>query len=162
MGHIPASDPTYAATGHCCCITDSCFGCLHGFRPGLCTHTGWARNGHRSFHADGVQNSFSLLSNRLRCSHGNCPAGSGLGSLSCGCKIAAGPDAAPMIPVSKSKLHGERFWQVSRLLLLVLALGLTLVPVYWMINTSLKTQVEVFAAPPALYPERPVLDNYIS
>jgi len=67
-----------------------------------------------------------------------------------------------MIPVSKSKLHGERFWQVSRLPLLVLALGLTLVPVYWMINTSLKTQVEVFAAPPTLYPERPVLDNYIS
>jgi multiple sugar transport system permease protein len=46
--------------------------------------------------------------------------------------------------------------------MLILALLLTLLPVYWMINTSLKTPVEVFATPPTLYPEKPVLENYVS
>jgi len=31
-----------------------------------------------------------------------------------------------------------------------------------MIITSLKTQVEVFAAPPTLYPQRPILANYVN
>ena len=64
--------------------------------------------------------------------------------------------------LSKSKSHRHSSWPVFRLLLLVSALGLTLVPVYWMINTSLKTQVEVFASPPTLYPQKAVLENYVS
>jgi multiple sugar transport system permease protein len=64
--------------------------------------------------------------------------------------------------LSKSKSHRRSFWPVVRLLLLVSALVLTLVPVYWMINTSLKTQVEVFASPPTLYPQKPVLENYVT
>jgi multiple sugar transport system permease protein len=64
--------------------------------------------------------------------------------------------------LSNSTSHRQSFWPVLRLLLLVSALGLTLVPVYWMINTSLKTQVEVFASPPTLYPQKPVLENYVS
>ncbi len=49
-----------------------------------------------------------------------------------------------------------------RLVLLVLALLITLLPVYWMVITSLKTQLEVFAAPPTFAPQRPTLENYIS
>jgi multiple sugar transport system permease protein len=63
---------------------------------------------------------------------------------------------------SKSKSHRQSSWPFLRLLLLVSALVLTLVPVYWMMSTSLKTQVEVFASPPTLYPQKPVLENYVS
>jgi multiple sugar transport system permease protein len=49
-----------------------------------------------------------------------------------------------------------------RLVLLVLALLITLLPVYWMVITSLKTQLEVFSAPPTFAPQRPTLENYIS
>jgi multiple sugar transport system permease protein len=49
-----------------------------------------------------------------------------------------------------------------RLVLLVLALLITLLPVYWMVITSLKTQLEVFAAPPTFAPQRPTLENYVS
>jgi multiple sugar transport system permease protein len=51
---------------------------------------------------------------------------------------------------------------VLRLALLVLALLITLLPVYWMVITSLKTQLEVFAVPPTFVPQQPVLENYIS
>jgi multiple sugar transport system permease protein len=49
-----------------------------------------------------------------------------------------------------------------RLALLVLALLITLLPVYWMAITSLKTQLEVFAVPPTFVPQQPILENYIS
>ena len=49
-----------------------------------------------------------------------------------------------------------------RLALLALALVITLLPIYWMAITSLKTQVEVFASPPTLMPQRPTLENYVS
>ncbi len=48
-----------------------------------------------------------------------------------------------------------------RVALIVLALLITLLPVYWMVNTSLKTQVEVFTSPPTLVPQNPTLQNYI-
>src|SRR5215471_20045501 len=50
----------------------------------------------------------------------------------------------------------------GRLILLLIALVLTLLPVYWMVNTSLKMQVEIFATPPTLFPHHPVLANYFS
>ncbi len=49
-----------------------------------------------------------------------------------------------------------------RLALLALALVITLLPVYWMAITSLKTQVEVFASPPTFVPQRPTSENYVS
>jgi multiple sugar transport system permease protein len=49
-----------------------------------------------------------------------------------------------------------------RLALLVLALLITLLPVYWMEITSLKTQLEVFAMPPTFVPQQPTLENYVS
>jgi len=48
-----------------------------------------------------------------------------------------------------------------RAVLIILALIITLLPVYWMVNTSLKTQVEVFTSPPTLWPENPIAQNYI-
>jgi multiple sugar transport system permease protein len=48
-----------------------------------------------------------------------------------------------------------------RAVLIILALIITLLPVYWMVNTSLKTQVEVFTSPPTLWPENPITQNYI-
>ena len=54
-----------------------------------------------------------------------------------------------------------RLWFFTRLTLIVVALFVTLVPVYWMVNTSLKTQVEVFTSPPTLWPRNPTLDNYV-
>jgi multiple sugar transport system permease protein len=48
-----------------------------------------------------------------------------------------------------------------RILLIVLALIVTLLPVYWMVNTSLKTQVEVFTSPPTLWPQNVTLQNYV-
>src|SRR5262245_41651281 len=64
--------------------------------------------------------------------------------------------------LSKRVSRHKHLWQFFRLVLLILALLFTLLPVYWMINTSFKTQVEVFAAPPTLYPHKPVLENYVS
>jgi len=55
----------------------------------------------------------------------------------------------------------RRFWLVTRVILIILALVITLVPVYWMIATSLKTQVEVFASPPTIWPENPTVQNYV-
>jgi multiple sugar transport system permease protein len=56
----------------------------------------------------------------------------------------------------------RRLWLLIRLTLIVVALIATLLPVYWMVNTSLKSQVEVFTSPPTLWPRNPTLDNYVS
>ena len=56
----------------------------------------------------------------------------------------------------------RRLWTVARVILIVLAMFITLVPVYWMVNTSLKAQVEVFTTPPTFWPENPTLDNYVN
>jgi multiple sugar transport system permease protein len=54
----------------------------------------------------------------------------------------------------------RRLWLFTRLTLIVLALVITLLPVYWMVNTSLKNQVEVFASPPTLWPQNLTFANY--
>lgn len=40
-------------------------------------------------------------------------------------------------------------------------LAFTLFPVYWLINSSLKSGAELFAFPPAYWPQAPTLDNYV-
>lgn len=54
----------------------------------------------------------------------------------------------------------RRLWFFTRLALIVLALIVTLLPVYWMVSTSLKNQVEVFASPPTLWPQNLTFANY--
>jgi multiple sugar transport system permease protein len=66
------------------------------------------------------------------------------------------------MPKSLAKLRRKQAWPILRLLLISLSLVLTLLPVYWMANTSLKVQVEVFASPPTLVPQRPTLENYVN
>jgi multiple sugar transport system permease protein len=66
------------------------------------------------------------------------------------------------MPNSLAKLRRKQIWPILRILLVSLSLVLTLLPVYWMVNTSLKVQVEVFASPPTLVPQRLTLDNYVS
>ena len=56
----------------------------------------------------------------------------------------------------------RRLWFFTRLALIVLALTVTLLPVYWMVNTSLKNQVEVFTSPPTLWPQNLTFANYVS
>jgi multiple sugar transport system permease protein len=67
---------------------------------------------------------------------------------------------AASIAVQRHK--GRRRVPALRLALLVLALAITLLPVYWMAITSLKTQIEVFASPPTFVPQQPTLENYVS
>ncbi len=38
----------------------------------------------------------------------------------------------------------------------------SLLPIYWMMNTSLKTTAEVYRNDPTLIPEKPILDNYVT
>ncbi len=61
-----------------------------------------------------------------------------------------------------SNTQKRRLWFVTRLFLIVLALTITLLPVYWMVNTSLKTQVEIFASPPTLWSQNPTVENYVN
>jgi multiple sugar transport system permease protein len=56
----------------------------------------------------------------------------------------------------------RRLWLGIRVIFILLALIITLLPVYWMVNTSLKTQVEVFTSPPTLWPENPTFANYVN
>lgn len=56
----------------------------------------------------------------------------------------------------------RRLWFFTRLTLIVLALAITLLPVYWMVNTSLKNQVEVFTSPPTLWPQNLTFANYVN
>ncbi len=50
--------------------------------------------------------------------------------------------------------------KVLRGMLVLVLLGLCLLPIYWMINVSFKTQVEIFTIPPSLVPDRWYFQNY--
>lgn len=45
-------------------------------------------------------------------------------------------------------------------LLIVLMLVMALAPIYWMVNTSLKTNTEIFSKIPTFFPETPALEAY--
>ncbi len=45
-------------------------------------------------------------------------------------------------------------------LLIVLMLVMALAPIYWMVNTSLKTNTEIFSKIPTFFPETPTLEAY--
>jgi multiple sugar transport system permease protein len=54
------------------------------------------------------------------------------------------------------RLAGDTFFRVT----LALTLSVILVPIYWMINTSLKNPREVIRSVPTFFPEAPTLANY--
>lgn len=47
-------------------------------------------------------------------------------------------------------------------LLLILSCFIVLVPVFWMVSTSVKNETELFLSPPLLWPEKPTLAAFIS
>lgn len=47
-----------------------------------------------------------------------------------------------------------------RYLLLIVIVGIFLLPIYWMVSSSLKPNYEIFAYPPVWWPEKPQWDNY--
>lgn len=54
----------------------------------------------------------------------------------------------------------KQFMNVSIIVLAIIFVILYLIPIYWMIITSLKPEAESFTWPPNLFPTRVVLDNY--
>ncbi len=66
-------------------------------------------------------------------------------------------DEANEVPIMR--LHGPRL--VVRYLLLGVAALLFLLPLYWMIASSLKVEYEVFAQPPVWWPIPPRWQNYV-
>jgi ABC-type glycerol-3-phosphate transport system permease component len=66
-------------------------------------------------------------------------------------------DEAYEVPIMR--LHGSRL--VVRYLLLVIAALLFLLPLYWMIASSLKPEYQVFAQPPVWWPDPPQWLNYL-
>src|SRR5262245_17842976 len=59
---------------------------------------------------------------------------------------------------AKGKQHLSKPW--LNYALLILASLLALVPVYWMITISLKTEADQFASPPQWFPFTPTLEHY--
>tara|TARA_R110002124_G_scaffold144122_15_gene309087 strand:+ start:39670 stop:40509 length:840 start_codon:yes stop_codon:yes gene_type:complete len=57
---------------------------------------------------------------------------------------------------------GKRFEQLARFSFLGLIVVMVILPVYWMVNTSFKTNREVFQRNPTFYPHEPSLDAYTS
>ncbi len=56
----------------------------------------------------------------------------------------------------------RRISKQVRLLIILILLVLVLLPIYWMFNTSLKPQTEIFEMPPTVFPKEVTLQNYIS
>jgi len=51
-------------------------------------------------------------------------------------------------------------WTALVTLITMAAAAWTLFPIYWMLSTSFKENLEVFKAPPTLWPERPTMASY--
>lgn len=54
------------------------------------------------------------------------------------------------------------FWLVVHRAVIVLAVVVTLLPIYWMAITSLKNPREVIRPVPTLFPQAPTLENYVN
>jgi len=46
-------------------------------------------------------------------------------------------------------------------ILLLMSIGIVLIPLFWMVSSSLKTEGELFQTPPSFIPERPTVGNYL-
>ena len=52
-------------------------------------------------------------------------------------------------------------WKVFRIILLLVAAVIVILPVVWVISTSIKTDVDIFAIPPMLVPPHPTGSRYV-
>lgn len=57
-------------------------------------------------------------------------------------------------------MSGKRIFRYFNLLFIIVCLLVSLFPIYWMLNTSLKTQGEIYRQIPTLIPQSPTLDAY--
>ncbi len=65
---------------------------------------------------------------------------------------------AELSPAANANRHGWQRWGKPAIAWLIAAIYLF--PVYWMVNTSLKSSRDMFAAPPQLYPHDPQVKAY--
>jgi multiple sugar transport system permease protein len=56
----------------------------------------------------------------------------------------------------------ERLRNISLCLVALLVFGLLMFPLYWMVVTSLKTEIEIFKVPPTLLPHVLNTDSYFA
>lgn len=54
----------------------------------------------------------------------------------------------------------QRYIRRVSVLLVLISLVMALFPIYWMLNTSLKSQFEVYSRIPTMFPKKPTLDGY--
>lgn len=62
--------------------------------------------------------------------------------------------------IRKMQKPGKR-WQISATIAALVFVVVAMIPVYWMFNTSFKTQVEVYLMKPTLFPRQPTLESYV-
>lgn len=57
----------------------------------------------------------------------------------------------------------RKFWRPFAMYLVMGAIiALFMVPLFWMISTSIKPRAEIFAWPPTFFPEEPMFENYVT
>jgi multiple sugar transport system permease protein len=56
----------------------------------------------------------------------------------------------------------QRFQSYGRLALGIIVCAIYLIPLFWMVSTSLKPQDQIFQKPPVLFPSSPQIDSYRS
>lgn len=59
-----------------------------------------------------------------------------------------------------TKNNSKRSFNPFVVILLIFLVVLSLFPVYWTLNTSLKTQMEIYSMTPSLWPPSPTMDSY--
>ncbi|HLN72222.1 MAG TPA: carbohydrate ABC transporter permease [Prolixibacteraceae bacterium] len=59
-------------------------------------------------------------------------------------------------------MRGSRFESVVRFAIGFTATAIYLMPIFWMVSTSLKSPTEIFQTPPVLVPAHPQIDSYRS
>lgn len=58
--------------------------------------------------------------------------------------------------------HRRKIKKGLSVLFVLLCVFFSLLPIYWMLNTSLKTTAEVYRNEPTLFPLKPIVDNYVT
>jgi multiple sugar transport system permease protein len=56
----------------------------------------------------------------------------------------------------------KRLRPVGMYLIMATIIAVFMVPLFWMVSTSIKPRAEIFAWPPTFFPEEPMLENYVT
>ena len=82
-------------------------------------------------------------------------------SLTSGASIARTPAAATRPSLFRSARFQENFIRTVATLIATAGLVIVMFPVFWMLSTSLKSQLETFKMPPVWIPSRLHWENYV-